>query len=387
MDVLVRLLSFFEPHAVYEQISAAAAFYTKWAVPIFFALSLSARYLEANTAALGDGASISEAVKDVLKSIMWTVVYSVFGILILRLEVFLCALFYEQGSLSIILEHYRDLLRTAELVSGEGNFIDASVNVLNFGTKGVSWILFYLSFLLLVFIYIFMRLAYAIAFALLYLWGLVAIPTMASKLLDMSHGWTRGVIALFIWPLIEATILMLMIPVFAGWGESLMPNGAYQKEISQAGLYLLFFFCNLILSAIAVASAMLSIKIASNENTLSGMVAPFAAGAVAGFTMWRSATNTVSNTFGGPAIKRASQFASMIDKKGGESTVAAVTGAMGATTTGINAATRGISNTFGKMADHFSKTPTEPTQGLSGGGSDQSNGKGLNPNNRGPGKI
>jgi hypothetical protein len=378
VDVLVRLLSFFEPHGVYEQISSAASFYMKWALPIFFALSLASRYLETTTATLGDGASISEAVKDTLKAIMWSAVYAVFGVLVLRLEVHLCALFYEQGSLSVILEHYKDLLRSAQLVGEEGNFLDAGVNVLNFGTKAASWLLFYLSFLLLVFIYIFMRLAYAIAFALLYLWGLVAIPTMASKLLDMSHGWTRGVIALFIWPLIEATILMLMIPVFAAWGEHIMPHGAYQEAISQAGLYLLFFFCNLILSAIAVASALMAIKIAANENLLSGMVAPFAAGAIAGFTMWRGATSNVTKTFGGPVTKRASQLANFIDRTGGEKAASAVKGAFGATT-----------STLGRVVDSISRTPTEPTDGVVGreGSPGPSSSKSLNPNSRGPGKL
>ena len=377
MDVLVRLLGFFEPHAVYEQVSEAAAFYLMWAVPIFFALSLAARYLETTTAALGDGASISEAVKDVLKAIMWTAIYSTFGVLVLRLEVFLCALFYEQGSLSVILDHYKDLLRTAELVGENGDFLDAGVNVLNFGTKAASWLLFYLSFLLLVFIYIFMRLAYAIAFALLYLWGLVAIPSMASKLLDMSHGWTRGVIALFIWPLIEATILMLMIPVFAGWGEHLLPNGAYHEEISQAGLYLLFFFCNLILSAVAVASAMLSIKIASNENTVSGMVAPFAVASLAGFTMWRSATTRVANTLGGPAVTRATQLASMIDKTGGESIKKAAQLGLGVTRNGVSEVVqRGI--------DSFTSSGSSS---LGGGKEGGSIGESFNPNNRGPGKT
>lgn len=374
MDILVNLLDFFEPHAIYAQISSIAKFYLKWVVPIFFALSLAARYLETNTAALGDGASLAEAVKDVLKAIMWTAIYATFGIIVLQLEVYLCSIFYERGSLSVVLEHYKELLQTAKLVSGEGDFIDSGVNLLNFGTKSAAWLLFYLSFLLLVFIYIFMRLAYAIAFALLYVWGLAAIPTMPSKLLNISHGWTRGVIALFIWPLIEATILMLIIPVFAVWGDKLLPGGAYQAEISQAGLYLLFFFCNLIMSAVAVASALMAIKIANNENMVSGMVAPFAGAAMAGFAIWRNVTGKYTQTVAGPAAQRMSKLGNRIDQAGGALAKQGIIKGGGMAMQGIVKGGQGIVN-LTKAAVKGLKT------GLGGGAA----GSNVNPNNRGPG--
>ena len=371
MDVLINILDFFEPHAIYEQISKVSRFYLMWAVPIFFALSLAARYLEVNTAALGNGASISEAVKDVLKTIMWTAIYATFGVLVLKLEVYLCALFYKQGSLSVILEHYKDLLDTAQMIGKNGDFLDSGVNLLNFGTKGAAWLLFYLSFLLLVFIYIFMRLAYAIAFALIYLWGLVAIPTMTSKLLDMSSGWTRAVISLFIWPLIEATVLMLIIPIFAAWGESLLPQGAYQEQISKAGLYILFFFCNLILSAVAIASAMMAMKIGSNQNMMSGIITPFAVTAMAGFTMWRNVTGKLTNTIGSPITTKGSKFGSFLNQQGGQ-----VFGR--GLSMGSNIFKRGLGGKKGSTIDLFN-TPTDGVSDV--GSSDNQN----NPNSRGPG--
>lgn len=377
MDILVKLLDFFEPHAIYEQISVAAQFYMTWAMPIFFVLSLAARYLEANTAILGDGTSMAEVAKDVLKVIMWTAVYAVFGILVLRLEVYLCALFYQHGSLSLVLEHYKELLEAANLVGQDGSFLDDGVNVLNFGTKAAAWILFYLSFLLMVFMYIFLRIAYAISFALLYLWGLVAIPTMQSKLLNISSGWIQGLIALFIWPLIEATVLMLIIPIFAAWGDKFVPSGAYHQQISLAGLYLLFFFCNLILTAASVASAFMAIKVASNQNMMSGIVAPFAVAAVGGFNMWKNTTSKIAQTVGGPITQRGSQAAGLINKAGGKalsgSAVKAASGVLNMASQGISS----IKNNAGPDGDLSGTASLGKSENVTANNS---------PNSKGPGE-
>ncbi|NNJ99001.1 MAG: hypothetical protein HKP58_01190 [Desulfatitalea sp.] len=233
--------------------------------------------------------------------------------------------------------------------------------MLDFGQEAISQLLFYFSFLLMICLYIFLRLGYAICFSMVYIWGLVVVPTMTSKHLNTKNGWVRSVMAIMFWPLVEATIFMLIIPIFHGWSESVLPKHSAEKAISRSNMYLIFFVCNMVMSAISVAAPMLSIKIANNENMASGLVAPFTGAAAATALMISRQSKALGKKVGTPAIKLMGGMAG----KGFQNSAGSA----------FSLIKRGVTNLQGG-------------DGAAGGSGlkDESPLSSLNPNNRGPGK-
>jgi hypothetical protein len=391
MESLLGLLEFFEPRAIYENIGDLTVFYLTWAVPVIMAISIGMRVLEEGFKNMGGRADLGAAIGDVLKANMITLIYTGFGVLFFKFEIAFSSLFYEHGSFSVVTGIYADLIDTASAQATNGDFVDYAVNLTNmFSIASVSWILFYLSFLLLIFIYIFLRIAYALTFGVTYAWGLAAMPTIASNVLNISNGFTKTVIGLFIWPLIEASILMLFIPMFRDWGQSLLPTHSAQAVLSIQSLYILFFFINLMMAAIAVASAWIAYALASNQSALMGFAAPFIAAGMGAAHMFSNATARITGGATNPIRQHAGSALTKMNTGGGSF----ISSAMGGITSslmhpvqtaqnmsqGISSMTTRMGDAISSMGQSGNSNPSGPSGGgqpPSGGGSSPSGGGGA----------
>ncbi|MCP4747029.1 MAG: hypothetical protein GY874_12955 [Desulfobacteraceae bacterium] len=283
MDVILGLLEFLKPDFIYVKLGDVVAVYTKYVVPFFIVMSIVARKVELAVENLGNGAQWAEAIKDVKIAVIFTALYSGFGVVVMQLHGAFCNLMYDYGSIKTIVGSYKQLLKAARAVAEDGSFSQKVVGWTNFFShQSINWMLFYFSFVVLILVQVLLQIIYALAFCLLYLWGMAAIPTMASKVLRITHGWFRSVITLLLWPIIEATLFIFVDALFKGWGAVLMPQNAMTSEISKSGMYLLFAFCNVVLIAVMIAALVISIKIAQNQNMVSGLAAPVLAAGAAG---------------------------------------------------------------------------------------------------------
>lgn len=319
MEVLNQLLEFLQPTAVYKSIGEVAEIYTKYVVPVVIILSLVTRKIEMGVEALGDGARWTDALKDIKTAVIFTALYASIGWLVVQFHAAFMAIMYEHGSLSVITKHYHAMMLRAQEITEKGNFIEHAVNVTNLLTHtSLSWLLFWFSYFLLVLTYVILRLIYAISFGLLYVWGMAAVPSISSKLLNMSHAWFRSTLTLLMWPIIEATVMMLLAPVFEDWGNLLLPTtqASTLGQLSQSGLYLLFTFCNLVLIGFSIASFIMAVFIASNQNMMMGMTAPLVVAGGAAYSTFTSILKKAALPLAQPFAGRAFGLAEKANARG-----------------------------------------------------------------------
>lgn len=322
MEAILGILNWLQPNSIYEKLGDVIKIYLTYMVPTALIFGIVSRYAELAARNLGDGAQWSDAIKDVKLAVFLTGVYLAFGALVVKFHSAFVLLMYEQGSIGTILGSYQKLLNSANALTENRNLFENVVGWTNFiSHTTINWLFFYLTFIALILVQVLLRIIYALAFCLFYLWGMAAIPTMSSKLFNLSTGWFRSIIALALWPIIEATIFIFVDALFKGWGEALIPNHAVQAEIGMSYMCLLFAFCNIVLIGVLVAALFVSIMVARNQDMMTGLAAPVLAAGAAGFNLWKNiALKTMSTvnplaqpTFGalagkgGSALKRANE--------------------------------------------------------------------------------
>ena len=217
-NIFIFLLDLFNPNSIYAQLDGASKIYLHTIAPAIIILSIAVRYIELMHENLGQGANLADAVKDVKTAIILTGLYAALGAMAIKFHQSFCNLMYQHGSIETILGHYQEFLNEINQADGYYDKVIQKINVFSIQSV-VGQALCFLSMLLLALVNVLLRIIYALGFCLLYLWGMVAIPSHASKMLRISSGWFRGVMTLAIWPIVEATIYMLIDPMFSALGH------------------------------------------------------------------------------------------------------------------------------------------------------------------------
>lgn len=283
-NIFIILLDLFNPTLIFAQLDYVVSLYWTTLVPGIMILSIATRYLELQVENLGEGAKWSDAIKDVKAAIIFTGLYAGFGALVIKFHVALCSMMYEHGSLRELLDGYQEFINEIESASEEKGWLDkVGETVSKYNVDAILMrTIHFLSYLLLVTVNALLRIVYALAFCLLYVWGMFAVPTMATKLLNVASGWFRAVVALFLWPIIESIIYTLINPMFVGLGERITASQTQSIGTKLANLSLVYSFANILLMAVGIAAFIVAVVISMNQNLLGGLgtslMAAFAAG-------------------------------------------------------------------------------------------------------------
>lgn len=282
-NIFVTILDLFSPAIIYEQLDGVIAIYSRVIIPIVIIFSIAVRYLEVQAENIGQGGKLSEAIKDIKLSLIFTALYTAFGATVITFHQALCGLMYSHGSLSTLLSNYQEFMESLKAVDENAGALEKLKNKMN--TYSIEAIitqaLLFVSMLLLAGVNVLLRIIYAIGFCMIYVWGMVAVPSMSTKLLNVASGWFRGAMALFLWPLIEAFIYILLNPLFDGLSEKIVDMTTYTTGGQIAGVSLIYTFANILLMTAGVSAFFVSVTISMNQNMLGGlgtsMVATWAA--------------------------------------------------------------------------------------------------------------
>ncbi len=143
-----------------------------------------------------------------------------------------------------------------------------------------SYLFFLLTSSLFVFIHAFLRISYAIFFGVIYLWGFIAIPTGAlSGAMNLESGWLRNILLLAIWPILEATMYIFMKFIMIDLSASALSGFGGSTIARFSAMHGIMGSICLLMTILSIASAYMALRLASNQEALSGILAPAVMGA------------------------------------------------------------------------------------------------------------
>ena len=279
MEALLSLSDLFSPARIYGQLSIVATYFLTWVVPVIFGLSVATSLLEETLKNVGGEANIGESLGRSIRAAVLISSYAAFGLYIIDFYITVSQVIYLEGSFSTVAAEYARLINEIE-TSAEKNGLWNKITSTANPQYWLSYAFFLFTFVLVVFIDIALKIGYALLFVFLYVWGLVAISTMPSKLVDLTGGWMKTVIGLLIWPIIEATIFFIITPMILGWSESvLISKDPAWNLVTQQGVYYVFGIINLLLIVLMIIAPIVAYFFSMNQSALMGVVAPMIAAA------------------------------------------------------------------------------------------------------------
>lgn len=215
------------------------------------------------------------------------------------------------GQLGIVLEDL-DQKRLAQ--KEEYSFAFSTAELLNNVPRFFSYVFFFVSFVLVVFVELFLHLAQALGFAVALIFGTIAIPLAVSDKFSVLVGWAKFSAAILLWPIIEALLMFLLLGLTNQL--SIDVSNYTASNIGAAGIYLLFCIMNLVMAATIVAAPFITMALVSNSGSIQGLVSPFVAGAL-GATA--AVSKTLYNKGGGELLKQGALNLDAATKRAGGS--------------------------------------------------------------------
>jgi len=145
--------------------------------------------------------------------------------------------------------------------------------------RGIAFVLFFISFVLLVFVQLFFQIAQAIGYTAALVFGTIAIPMAVSQKLSILKGWGVFTATILVWPIVEALFMFLLIGMTSQLG--LDAGGAGASNTDAAGVYLVYTIMNLVMVATIIAAPFVTLALINNSGSITGLVTPFVGGALA----------------------------------------------------------------------------------------------------------
>ena len=271
-----------DPTPIYESISDAAGSMSA-IMPMLITIVFGFRYFQEASQQLTGKARFNEAAGAVVQSMILLLFYSISGFLLLEFAMALAGYFYSFGSFSLIAGVFNDLYVAlkAKTDNYELDAIESLLDaVMSVGAAPLSFLFFQTMSMFLTVMLSFLRVGYAMYFGLIYLWGFIAIPSGGlSGALDLSKGWTRSMIALVIWPVIEAILLIFMYAMMKGISAKILTLSGTPSSIYITMHFLMGLVC-LLLMVVMVAAPFVTARLAMSQEALSGLMKPVIAGAL-----------------------------------------------------------------------------------------------------------
>jgi hypothetical protein len=145
--------------------------------------------------------------------------------------------------------------------------------------RGIAFVLFFISFVLLVSVQLFFQVAQAVGYATALVFGTVAIPMAVSQKLSVLKGWGVFTATMLIWPIVESLFMYLLIGMTAQIQLDVGSAGA--SNASAAGVYLMFTVMNAVMTVTLIAAPFVTQALVANSGSIAGVVTPFVGGAMA----------------------------------------------------------------------------------------------------------
>ena len=145
--------------------------------------------------------------------------------------------------------------------------------------RGLAFVLFFISFVLLISVQLFFQIAQAIGFTAALVFGTVAIPMAVSQKLSVLKGWAVFTATILTWPIIESLFMYLLIGMTSQIQMDV--GGAGASNTGAAGVYLVFTVMNIVMTVTIIAAPFVTQALISNSGSIAGLVTPFVGGAMA----------------------------------------------------------------------------------------------------------
>ncbi|HFE37504.1 MAG TPA: hypothetical protein ENK06_03660 [Gammaproteobacteria bacterium] len=288
MDDISNIILYMAPWPVYDKIGSVASFIAAVVTPTLLIFAIVFRALETQLDNFEGQSRWASAIKDFM---LYGSLISLYYLIGNALADYFNAVYAALGagessgglgaSLSAVTDKLANYIEKAEtIVSQDESIFDALGNAGASAAGMVSYGFYYLTLVAVAFFTIFLRLAFAIAFGLVYVWGLIVLPLAITQNFRLLKGWGIFAGAVLLWPVIEAIILSLSLAVFDAAIPSLSANFD-TAEATKAGAYAVFAILNLLLIAIMIAAPLVAERLVSNQSAVSAIALPFGGAALA----------------------------------------------------------------------------------------------------------
>jgi len=282
------IIVYMAPWPVFDKVGLVANYVGGLLTPILLMFAILFRTFETQLGSFEGNAKWATAIKDFF---LWGSVLTLYFLIGNLLTDFFNTIYAALvagessgglgGSLTAITQKLLEYIKQAEqLVAKDESVLDAISNAFAGGALAMAYFLYYISIICVAFVTIFMRLAFALGFGVVYVWGLIAIPLAVTANIKMLKGWGLFAGGILLWPIVEALIIALLIPVFDVAVANLL-SGFESADANKAGIYAIFTILNLVLIGIMIATPFVAHSLVSNNSALSSLVMPFVGSAFA----------------------------------------------------------------------------------------------------------
>ncbi|MCP4494119.1 MAG: hypothetical protein GY820_43475 [Gammaproteobacteria bacterium] len=265
-----------DPAPIYEAIGSAAGVYAA-TIPVMIFIVFGFRYFAESARNLSGTARFAEAIGDLGYHTIISFAYAAGGFLILKLMLSLSSYFYTYGSFSVIAADFSELIRQLKQTQQDydASFLETVLDIMSIGSLPVAYGAFLFCSSAFIFVHLLLRLSYAIYFGIIYLWGFIAIPSGAlSGAMNLKGGWIKSMMALAIWPIIEATMYLFMKFLMISISAKALDGYSGSNIAAFTAMHSIMAVICLVMLIMSIASAYITMRLVSNQEALSGIVSP-----------------------------------------------------------------------------------------------------------------
>lgn len=286
MKEITLLIKTLDPQPIYSASQGLGLFIFATITPVLLVIAVSIRVTETQLDTVASLGKWGRAVKDFL---LWGAVLSVyFGIAYLIADFMetVYRVIDEIGSREVIANQAAEIIRSIQERIGP---IDTFMNNLDLNTLATRF-LYQISITVIGSLGAFLRVAHAIGYSFVFIYGLIAIPISITSNLKLLRGWALLLGGILLWPIVEGVMMGLFSLVFSNVAHDLLSRQPI-NSIDEASYQFYFTIVNFVLAAVMVAAPLVSSALVSNSSSLTQLVVPFMGAALAA-------------SFGGPAMPK-----------------------------------------------------------------------------------
>lgn len=298
MDFVVSLIEMFSATPIYKNVEALSVWMLTHITPVLVVIAMWVRLMETQLDGFSGQSRYATAVRDFLWYGFLLSAYMALGALVSYAFNNFYGMLGEKGSFQVVFAQMQAFIEQINQMDKNSDVLGAEAfSLLTAPVTGISYLIYYISLIVVVFLLVIMRLALAVGYGLVFVWGLIAIPlTMTSKF-KLLRGWGIFAAGILLWPVIEAILIWFFSPVLTAAAQDFVSGDASTFLLEKAGIYLLYTVLNLLIAAIIIASPLIAGALAANNSAMNSLVMPFAGAAMAASAATIKATQ--QRLFGG----------------------------------------------------------------------------------------
>ncbi|ALP54964.1 hypothetical protein Tel_17055 (plasmid) [Candidatus Tenderia electrophaga] len=282
MDFVVSLIELFSAAPIYANVESLALWMLTHITPVLVVIAMWVRLTETQLDSFAGQSRYAAAVRDFLWYGFLLSAYMAIGAMISYAFNNFYGLLNEKGSFEVVFTQMQTFIEQInQMDKADQGLGSSALSLVTAPTTGIAYFVYYLSLIVVVFLLVVMRLALAVGYGLVFVWGLVVIPLSMTSKFKMLRGWGIFAAGVLLWPIIEAILIWFFSPVLSGAAQNLISGDASSFMVEKAGVYLLYTVLNFLIAAIIIAAPLIAGLMAANNSAMSSLVMPFAGAAMA----------------------------------------------------------------------------------------------------------